>query len=111
MSIATTIAFDYCHRITKASGTTFYYASHLLPERQRQALWAVYAFARHVDDVVDEACEDGTSVALALLDEWRRVLDQCFIGRAIHPCQVEDNVRQGQATLKNVRRAIQIVFQ
>ncbi len=88
MSIATTIAFDYCHRITKASGTTFYYASHLLPVRQRQALWAVYAFARHVDDVVDEACEDGTSVALALLDEWRRVLDQCFIGRAIHPIAI-----------------------
>jgi 15-cis-phytoene synthase len=88
MSTATIIAFDYCHRITKASGTTFYYASHLLPERQRQALWAVYAFARHVDDVVDEACEDGASVALELLDEWRRVLDQCFIGRAIHPIAI-----------------------
>jgi len=88
MRTATSIAFDYCHRITKASGTTFYYASHLLPERQRQALWVVYAFARHVDDVVDEAREDGTSVALALLDEWRGVLDQCFIGRAIHPIAI-----------------------
>jgi len=88
MSTAIAIAFDYCHRITQSSGTTFYYASHLLPERQRQALWAVYAFARHVDDVVDEASEDGTSVALALLDEWRRVLDQCFIGRAIHPIAI-----------------------
>ena len=88
MRTATAIAFDYCYRVTKASGTTFYYASHLLPERQRQALWAVYAFARHVDDVVDEAREDGTSVALALLDEWRGVLDQCFIGRAIHPIAI-----------------------
>lgn len=88
MHTATVIAFEYCHRITKASGTTFYYASHLLPERQRQALWAVYAFARRVDDVVDEAYEDGTSVALALLDEWRRVVDQCFVGRAIHPIAI-----------------------
>ncbi|HXK08987.1 MAG TPA: presqualene diphosphate synthase HpnD [Vicinamibacteria bacterium] len=44
-------------RVTRQSGTSFYYAFRVLPEEKRRALYALYAFCRAVDDCVDE--EDG----------------------------------------------------
>jgi phytoene synthase len=41
--------------LTKASRSNFYYAFLFLPRPQREALYAVYAFCRVTDDLVDEA--------------------------------------------------------
>lgn len=53
-------------RLTRASGTSFYYAFRILPPAKRQALYALYAFCRVVDDCADE--EDGEGAAG--LDRW-----------------------------------------
>jgi phytoene synthase len=41
-------------RLTRQSGTNFYYAFRILPREKRRALYALYAFCRVVDDCVDE---------------------------------------------------------
>ncbi len=50
-------AYDYCRRITQRASKTFYWGSVFLPQPKRRAIWAVYAFCRVVDDIVDEAIE------------------------------------------------------
>ncbi len=46
-------AYRRCSELTRASSTTFYQGMRLLPRERREALFAVYAFARRVDDVAD----------------------------------------------------------
>ncbi|MGM0753422.1 MAG: phytoene/squalene synthase family protein [Bacillota bacterium] len=47
-------AYDHCEIIIKLHSKTFYRAFSLLPKDQKKAVWAVYAFCRKVDDIVDE---------------------------------------------------------
>ncbi len=66
---------------TQASGSSFYTAMRLLPKAEREAMFAVYAFCRHVDDIADEP--GATSEERhAQLDVWRRSVDTLYAGRA-----------------------------
>ena len=47
-------AAAYCRELTRRSRSNFYYAFLFLPRVRREALYAVYAFCRLVDDAVDE---------------------------------------------------------
>jgi phytoene synthase len=47
-------AQQYCSALTKRSGSNFYYSFLFLPKIRREAMYAVYAFCREVDSVVDE---------------------------------------------------------
>ena len=38
----------------KASGSSFYLAMRLMPKRERDAMFAIYAFCRRVDDIADD---------------------------------------------------------
>jgi phytoene synthase len=69
--------------ITKASRTNFYYAFLFLPKEKREALYAVYAFARLVDDAVDQAPSPGA--AADAVRQWRQELVQTFAGAPAHP--------------------------
>jgi len=72
----------YCRRLTRASGSNFYYSFLLLPRARRQTIYAVYAFCRAVDDAVDAPrCGDPA----AELSAWREELRRCFAGEAEHP--------------------------
>jgi 15-cis-phytoene synthase len=46
-------AYDVCRGITRASGSSFYRGMSLLPRDRRDAIFAVYALARRIDDVAD----------------------------------------------------------
>lgn len=46
-------AYDYCEQLTKQHATSFYEAFRVLDARRSRAVWAVYAFCRTVDDLVD----------------------------------------------------------
>lgn len=46
-------AYEQCEQITGAQAKNFSYGIKLLPATKRQALSAVYAFARRVDDICD----------------------------------------------------------
>jgi phytoene synthase len=47
-------AYRRCEEITRQAAANFYYGIRLLPRDKRQAMSAVYAFARRVDDIGDE---------------------------------------------------------
>ncbi|WP_347350146.1 squalene/phytoene synthase family protein [Intrasporangium sp.] len=48
-----TTAYERCEQITRTEARNFSYGIRLLPRRQRQALSAVYATARRIDDIGD----------------------------------------------------------
>ncbi len=74
---------DYCQKKAAQSGSSFYYAFRMLPEAQRRAITAFYAFCREVDNIVDEV--NDPVVARAKLMYWRREVDALFVGTAQHP--------------------------
>ena len=73
-------SYAECDRIARASHSNFYYAFFLLPKAKRDALAALYAFMRLVDDVADEAGD--LAAKQRGLAMWRAALDQAITGRA-----------------------------
>ena len=78
-------SYEECHRVARAAGSNFYYAFYLLPREKRDALAALYAFMRLVDDVSDEP-GDVASKQRGLA-RWRAALDAALTqeGPAAHP--------------------------
>ncbi|GCE19628.1 phytoene desaturase [Dictyobacter kobayashii] len=82
-----TDAYEYCRQVTQRASKTFYWGSVFLPPQKRQAVWAIYAFCRMVDDIVDEEA-DGTTPAIGHLrgsysparaiDGWREALIRLY---------------------------------
>jgi phytoene synthase len=65
-------AYERCEEITRRAAANFYYGIRLLPRPKRQAMSAVYAFARRVDDIGDDQLDRETQMA-ALAAERRRL--------------------------------------
>ncbi len=66
-------------QLTRKSRSNFYYAFLFLPRPRREALYAVYAFCRLVDDIADLG---GDPVRQrAQLEEWRAEVARCYDGR------------------------------
>lgn len=74
---------QYCQDKAARSGSSFYYSFLFLPPEQRQAITALYAFCREVDDVVDESSDP--QLARVRLDWWRDEIARLFAGSAQHP--------------------------
>lgn len=74
---------QYCHQKTAASGSSFYYSFMFLPKHKREAITALYAFCREVDDVVDECTE--LKVAQVKLAWWKDEIQNLYTGKPIHP--------------------------
>ncbi|HPE03203.1 MAG: presqualene diphosphate synthase HpnD [Thauera sp.] len=74
---------DYCQDKAAKSGSSFYYSFMFLPPERRQAITALYAFCREVDDVVDE-CHD-LSLAQTKLEWWRQEVGRVYAGTPTHP--------------------------
>jgi phytoene synthase len=74
---------QYCTRVTKAAGSNFYYAFMPLPKPRRDALFAIYAFCRHADDLVDETPD--AALGRQRLTQWRKELEAALAGHAGHP--------------------------
>jgi phytoene synthase len=62
-------AYRTCEEITWSQARNFAYGIRLLPAGKRQALAAIYAFARRIDDIGDGTMPDGDK--LAALEEAR----------------------------------------
>lgn len=76
-------AYRYCRDLTRERAKNFYYAFLSLPRRQRQAIYAAYAFCRSCDDYSDEPMDPGRR--LELLEGYRAQLRQCFQGEPTGP--------------------------
>jgi len=76
-------AIDYVTSVVRDSGTSFYWAMRLLPRRKREAMYAVYAFCREVDDIAD-----APGLPLEKLDrlaDWRVEIERLYSGRPTNP--------------------------
>ena len=74
---------DYCREKTAKSGSSFYYSFLFLSEQQRQAITALYAFCREIDDTVDS--DHDAVIARNKLEWWRQEISQTFNHQASHP--------------------------
>jgi presqualene diphosphate synthase len=61
-----------------AKHSSFYLAMRILPHEQREAMYAVYAFCRAVDDIADDG--GPRAMRLAMLDQWRADLSRLYGG-------------------------------
>jgi phytoene synthase len=71
-------SYAECRRVARASASNFYYAFFMLPAAKRDALCALYAFMRLVDDVSDTV--GGTADKQWGLARWRAALDAAVSG-------------------------------
>lgn len=72
------------------ASTSFYWAMRILPKSQRRAMFAVYAFCRNVDDIVDNEQLDEPSKRQQLT-AWRQEIDALYAG---HPKRAETRALQ-----------------
>lgn len=77
-------------KIVRRARSNFFWSFVFLDSDRRDAIFAAYAFARHTDDIVDDApSPEAASQRLAV---WREDLDACYTGsprsditQALHP--------------------------
>lgn len=74
---------QYCQKKAANSGSSFYYSFLFLPAKKRQAITALYAFCREVDDIVDECSE--SNIAATKLNWWREEIERLYAGKPEHP--------------------------
>jgi presqualene diphosphate synthase len=64
----------------KATGSSFYLAMRLMPKRERDAMFAIYAYCRRVDDIADDGL--GTRAERhERLEAWRYDLEALYSGQ------------------------------
>lgn len=86
-------AYSYCRRVTRKSSSNFYHAFRLLPAERHDALCALYAFCRFLDDIADQPematrhkqANNQKEKLATLLQTWREELRNCYEGSPCHP--------------------------
>ena len=85
-------AHAHARAVAMRSGSSFLLGMRILPQRRREAMYAIYAFCREVDDIADEAGH--VERKLAALDAWREEIERLYQGRPSRPtaCALLDGV-------------------
>ncbi|MGA9761023.1 MAG: squalene/phytoene synthase family protein [Gaiellaceae bacterium] len=58
MSVSTELAYEHCRQLVRRSHSSFYAGMRILPGDRREAIFAVYALARRIDDIADGSLPD-----------------------------------------------------
>ncbi len=61
-----------CKEITRRYGTSFYFATQFFPRETRDGIYAIYAFARIPDEIVDDPEKTSKDETIAKLKAWRQ---------------------------------------
>ena len=77
---------EYCSKKTAQSGSSFYYSFLFLEKKKREAITALYAFCREVDDIVDDASDE--HVARSKLNWWGQEIEKMWLGTPQHPVTI-----------------------
>ena len=75
MSLSIQQAYAACNQIARREAKNFYYSFLVLPKQKRLAMYAMYAFMRHADDLADDESlpvAERREKAKAWIAEWRR---------------------------------------
>ena len=73
----------HVRRVATGSGSSFLWGMRLLPRPRREAMYAIYAFCREVDDIADEGGKPAEK--LARLADWREEIERLYAGRPGQP--------------------------
>jgi phytoene synthase len=63
-------SYERCRALNKRYGTTYYWSTFVLPRVKRHHVWALYAFCRHADDIVDDLGSTTVEVREKALDDF-----------------------------------------
>lgn len=74
---------EYCQDKAARSGSSFYYSFLSLPDNKRQAITAVYAYCREVDDIVDSHADP--QIKQVKLNWWREEITRLYSQTPQHP--------------------------
>jgi len=76
-------AYGVCRRLNAAHGRTYYLATRLLPAARRPGVHALYGFARHADELVDDLGDGRTDAQrTAALDALTGRMTAALVGAA-----------------------------
>jgi len=75
-------AYRYCRKVAQSGGPHFSVGFSFLPPPKQKAIYAVYAFCRFADDIVDER---QSAPLETLLAEWEAELHRCYRHVPTHP--------------------------
>lgn len=90
-------------RFTNPRATNFYYSFVFLPREKREAIEAVYAFARRGDDVADG--DLAPDEATREIERYRKALDACYADHSRDDRPGEANIN-GDASLRVLSEAV-----
>jgi len=96
-------AFEHCRDITRRRARNFYYGLRLLPRAKRDALFAIYAWNRRADDLVDDTRSDADAVR-GRLDAFRQRTDEALAGRGAAGAPGEEDDLLWLALAETARR-------
>ncbi len=74
-------SYQLCRQITAKYAKTFYLGTLLMSQTKRRAIWAIYAWCRRTDELVD-----GPTAAMTTpetLDSWEAKLEAIFAGSPV----------------------------
>ncbi|MFT7573551.1 MAG: squalene synthase HpnD [Paracoccaceae bacterium] len=89
-------AREHVRAVTRAAGSSFYWGMRILPEDRRDAMFAIYAFCREVDDIADGT--DPVEEKRLQLDAWRREIEALYA-----PDQVGSDSHVLRALARSIR--------
>jgi phytoene synthase len=73
---------QYVNKVALRSGSNFYFSFFSLPKDKREAITAVYAFCREVDDAVDDPSQKDPKAEVA---RWREEIARTYDGHPSRP--------------------------
>ncbi len=65
------VDFRYAEESIRGGSKTFYFASHFMNRELRNSFYAVYAFCRYTDDLIDDN-EGNPKLQRTLISEWKK---------------------------------------
>jgi hydroxysqualene synthase len=100
-------AYAQCQTISRSHYENFPTASRLVTRDKRDALAAIYAFARTADDFADEPGQGSAESRLKAIAQWRERLNECYtkpLEGLSHPVflALGDAIRRYQLSLVNL---------
>ena len=63
-------SYERCRELNKRYGTTYYWSTKVLPRVKQHHVWALYAFCRYADDIVDDLGPAPTEQRAAALADF-----------------------------------------
>jgi hydroxysqualene synthase len=100
-------AYSQCQTISRRHYENFPTASRLVTRDKRDALAAIYAFARAADDFADEPGQGSAETRLRSIARWREQLNECYskpLEEIKHPVflALADAIRRYELSLVNL---------